>query len=51
VAEGIDELGALCGIYIKGEKTTTQKLPQPNALCGKLLEAADSGSPMPCLCA
>jgi hypothetical protein len=41
VAEGIDELGALCGMHIKGEAAATQKLPQPNALCGRLLEAAD----------
>lgn len=27
----------LCGSYIKGEEITSQKLPQPNALCGRLL--------------
>lgn len=40
VAEGIDELGALCGMIIKGETVTVQKLPHPTERCSKLLEAA-----------
>ncbi|GEM_PF-4240556 len=48
VAEEIDELGAFCGMYIKGEAVATQKLPQPNALCGKLFEAIEITQKLTC---
>lgn len=45
VAEGVDMLSALCGMIIKGDITNVQTIPEPDELCGKLLDAADISLP------
>jgi hypothetical protein len=41
VPEGIDELGAFCGLIIKTGPADIQKIPAPNGLCARLFDAAD----------
>ena len=41
VAEGIDELGSLCGMIVNTKQATIQRIPHPNDRCQKLLEAAN----------
>ena len=41
VAEGIDALGALCGLIVTGDAVGVQRIPKPNEACDRLLETAD----------